>query len=384
MASARRTSTSSVVASPRWWCATSATTEPRNCATRSTRKRLRPSPDDCARCSTTRPPRSSSRLSRSRNETKTPRRRRSRRRRRRRRLGRDRLRNRSRRVSARSHPETFDAAAARRGAPLPARRARTRRVRARPRRRGDVAVDGPRSRHGMGRRRTRGGERVARRPGNLSRGTVSLDSRAPRGRAATGDGRDRVRSPRRRLDSNGGSRDVRVARGRDARRSRVARPRRVQTARTRGGGGCPPVAKLDVLRLRVTATWMANGAETPRDATIETGALVVRVVPRADAALVVLHPSFGPCGASRGVTCASRTIARCSERSASRSWRLRLTRRRARCSSRGKRERMPREESRRRRTDGESPGRRRTESRRRRFRRRSRRRFRRRPVSSRA
>ena len=63
--------------------------------------------------------------------------------------------------------------------------------------------------------------------------------------------------------------------------------------------GCPPVAKLDVLRLRVTATWMANGAETPRDATIETGALVVRVVPRADAALVVLHPSFGPCDAAR-------------------------------------------------------------------------------------
>ena len=126
-----------------------------------------------------------------------------------------------------------------RGAPLPARRERTFRVRARLRRRGGVAVDGPRSRHGMGRRRTRGGERVARRPGNLSRGTVSLDSRAPRGRAATGDGRDRVRSPRRRLDSNGGSRDVRVARGRDARRSRVARPRRVQTARTRGGGGVP-------------------------------------------------------------------------------------------------------------------------------------------------
>ena len=63
--------------------------------------------------------------------------------------------------------------------------------------------------------------------------------------------------------------------------------------------GCPPVAKLDVLRLRVTATWMANGAETPRDATIETGALVVRVVPRADAALVVLNPSFGPCDAAR-------------------------------------------------------------------------------------
>ena len=63
--------------------------------------------------------------------------------------------------------------------------------------------------------------------------------------------------------------------------------------------GCPPAAKLDVLRLRVTATWTANGAEAPRDAAIETGALVVRVVPRAEAVLVVLNPFFGHCDAAR-------------------------------------------------------------------------------------